>query len=262
MYKAFNIKLNDLVISNTPIQEYEAERKEYRDKLAKLVNSYDVIEADEIKKTLMPKGKYDVFISHSHKDLILAKKLASYLKTNLGLKCFIDSLYWGNIDDLLKELNKSHYDIVKQTYNHLKTEAACHHADIILASALTEMINACECVFFLNTDNSLPMRDDVLNEVETYSPWIFHEIYIASIIEKKRPIRGQMKFNESFRDTVPSEKQIAYKLDLSGMDILDFNNLELWSNTKKYYDSHGTIKHSLDVLYEILPIIKGMNNRY
>lgn len=55
----------------------DTKEREYIEELlkAKLINSNHKISADKIKQLITPAGDYDIFISHSHKDLELAKGL-------------------------------------------------------------------------------------------------------------------------------------------------------------------------------------------
>ena len=233
-------------------RQYENDKSISLQKLQKIINSRDIIQAWEIKKLLLPSKRYDIFISHSHKDLELAKGFANYLYLFFNVTCFIDSLYWGNIDELQNELNELHltYDGVtkKSYYDYEKTLQVAKHADMILASALTEMIDNCECVFFLNTDSSVIRGTEAISKNETYSPWIYHEVFTTTIIQKKQ----RSKFNESyqFRDNAIKQiPDISYGLDLSGMTVLREEDIFEWEikiNSNKD-------KHPLDVLYNLNP---------
>ena len=251
MYRAFNVALeSNKYLGYVNTRQYENDKSISLQKLQKIINSRDIIQAWEIKKLLLPSKRYDIFISHSHKDLELAKGFANYLYLFFNVTCFIDSLYWGNIDELQNELNELHltYDGVtkKSYYDYEKTLQVAKHADMILASALTEMIDNCECVFFLNTDNSVIRGTEAISKNETYSPWIYHEVFTTTIIQKKQ----RSKFNESyqFRDNAIKQiPDISYGLDLSGMTVLREEDIFEWEikiNSNKD-------KHPLDVLYNL-----------
>lgn len=253
MYRAFNVILNSneyLGYANT--QQYENDKSISLQNLRRIINSKDMLQASEIKKLLLPSKRYDIFISHSHKDLELAKGFANYLYLFFKMTCFIDSLYWGNIDDLQEELNAKHLytdnSNGKEYYDHQSTMEVAKHANMILASALTEMIDNCECVFFLNTDNSVIRGTEAISKNETYSPWIYHEVFTTTIIQKKQ----RSKFNESyqFRDNAIKQiPDISYGLDLSGMTVLREEDIFEWEikiNSNKD-------KHPLDVLYKLKP---------
>ena len=253
MYRAFNVTLeSNKYLGYANAQQYENDKSISLQNLRRIINSKDMLQAHEIKKLLLPSKRYDIFISHSHKDLELAKGFANYLYLFFNVTCFIDSLYWGNIDELQNELNELHltYDGVtkKSYYDYEKTLQVAKHADMILASALTEMIDNCECVFFLNTDSSVIRGTEAISKNETYSPWIYHEVFTTTIIQKKQ----RSKFNESyqFRDNAIKQiPDISYGLDLSGMTVLREEDIFEWEikiNSNKD-------KHPLDVLYNLNP---------
>ena len=253
MYRAFNVALeSNKYLGYVNTRQYENDKSISLQKLQKIINSRDIIQAWEIKKLLLPSKRYDIFISHSHKDLELAKGFANYLYLFFNVTCFIDSLYWGNIDELQNELNELHltYDGVtkKSYYDYEKTLQVAKHADMILASALTEMIDNCECVFFLNTDSSVIRGTEAISKNETYSPWIYHEVFTTTIIQKKQ----RSKFNESyqFRDNAIKQiPDISYGLDLSGMTVLREEDIFEW----KIKINSNKDKHPLDVLYNLNP---------
>jgi hypothetical protein len=54
---------------------------------------------------------------------------------------------------------------------------------MMLSTALSMMIDKAECLFFLNTPNSIQATEAI---DRTKSPWIYHEISISSLIRKRR----------------------------------------------------------------------------
>lgn len=256
MYRAFNVTIEKVSEWANYADKYGYNVLQfcYEDNLKQLINSSSKISADKIKELLMPVEHHDIFISHSHKDLELAKGLAGYLKKEFGLSCFIDSLYWGNIDELQEELNRlhKHKDATngKEYFDYQSTMEVAKHANMILASALTQMIDECECVFFLNTDNSVIRGSDAINGNETYSPWIYHEVFTTSIIRRRTPTERILNENFYIRDSAVSRlPQVFYNLDLTGMAKIDYFGILLWSMKSK----SNPDQFPLDVLYKIFP---------
>lgn len=266
MYRAFNVKIDENDITKKSNTYYDKKKSDYGNKLMKIINSQEELKAKEIKETLLPNNeKFDVFISHSHQDLELAKQFAMYLKDTYNLECFIDSMYWGNIDDFLSELNDKYSSLESgsngnKRYNHFKANNACKHCDMILSSALTDMIDNCEVVFFLNTENSIIAGKDAVNGDETYSPWIYHEIFTTSIIEKHLPSRIEALFEDVRNFSLRSDDEnlkIKYEIDLSNFPIIDKYILDKWIEPKVFLKQYfSKNEESLDELYKVLPVEK------
>lgn len=254
MYRAFNLQLeeNALKAYAADRTKYEYEKSNSKEVLAKLIASEDTVSASEIKNILFPQTQsFNIFLSHSHNDLDLALRVKEYLENELGLTVFIDSVYWDNINELQDILNEYHRNRVSGLFNHQKTMDVAVHANMILASALTEMIDRCECVFFLNTDNSVIKGEDVVEGNDaTYSPWIYHEIYTTTIIKTKinrdRVLLEHMDSKLMF--CVSSMPSIQYGLDLENMDLIDEEDLDIWLNVFLQKNRERDI-HALDVLY-------------
>lgn len=265
MYRAFNVKIDENDIPKKSNKDYDEKKSKYRTKLMKIIDSEKELKAKEIKTTLLPNNEnFDVFISHSHQDLELAKQFAIYLKNTYNLKCFIDSMYWGNIDIFLSALNYKYSvldgDNGNAIYDYSKVKNACKHCDIILSSALTDMIDNCEVVFFLNTENSIIAGKNAVKESETYSPWIYHEIFTTSIIEKHVPSRIEALFEDVRNFSLGSDDEnlkIKYEIDLSNFPIINKDILDRWRNSNEYSKPYLLQNgESLDKLYKILPVEK------
>ena len=253
MYEAFNVELKEKWATDkidVLKAHYDVEKKSYSEELKKLIDSSTTISADEIKKLLLPEQSFDVFISHSHADLDLALGLKFILKSKFNLNAFVDELYWGNIDTLQDELNKRHLhkENGMNLYDHNQTMQVAAHANMILASALTGMIDKCECVFFLNTENSVQSANDVLKGVNTRSPWIYHEVYTTTVIQRHYDRGTNKRFaavNESLKDSLMPT--IEYPLDISKMKPINDGIIREWFHKKTSMPN----AHSLDVLYSI-----------
>jgi hypothetical protein len=82
-----------------------------------------------------PDMKFDVFISHSHADVNKSiLPLASWFYKHLGLRCFIDSLYWQYTDDLLKKFDNYYaYKADNKTYDYKIRNYTTSHVHIMLS---------------------------------------------------------------------------------------------------------------------------------
>ena len=187
---------------------------------------------------------FDVFISHAHKDAYLATCLAGWLYENLGLKSFIDIHLWNGCDKLLDAMNGD-----KPTYDKVKENAS--HVYMMLNTALMQMIDNCECIFFLNTPNSISIDDG------THSPWIFSEIGMANMLEPNLPIRFQNdlvvnkdKETKNILECASKESYVKYELNLEKFEIINAINLKEWARSGLMGDE------AIDYLYEMYDVKK------
>ena len=76
-----------------------------------------LIDADNLMNACMPQvSEYDIFISHSHRDLEYAHRLADYILKRFGLRCFVDSDIWLNSE---KDIQKPFDRLYKNGSNFL-----------------------------------------------------------------------------------------------------------------------------------------------
>ncbi|EEC2208879.1 hypothetical protein DAP02_20115 [Salmonella enterica subsp. enterica serovar Enteritidis] len=163
-----------------------------------------------------PEINAHVFISHSHQDKEKAVALANFLYKRLGIKSFIDSEVWGYLDEAMLKLNKrfNAVDGEENTYIYGECNKLAGCLNLILSSALTKMIDSADSLFFINTANS------VHDGVKTKSPWIFTEILLSSMLEKKSHAdRLEHLKMESFEGIVGTEvrKGVSFSFPL-GME--------------------------------------------
>lgn len=155
-------------------------------------------------------GNFKVFLSHSSKDKNTVYKFASFLKQE-GINAFVDSMVWDNYKDLFNEFAKGCKEQEK-----LNIAA---HLHIILASSLTYMINACDCFIFLASENSIS------NGNYTFSPWIYHELLTASIIQKKEFLLKENVAREDFK--------VQYNIPfIENFELVNFSGILNWIKTK------------------------------
>lgn len=238
MYKGFNLKLDDISsLSND--SKYSDKLKDDKKKITKkfddLMLSDGYLDAEELIKEWFPKDEYHVFISHSHKDTERAECLANWLYENFKLKAFIDSHVWGYANILLKKLNDRFAIEDEKTYKYSPAISNAAHVHLMLSTALSEVIDKSECLFFINTENTLQniTLKDGSEEQRTASPWIMSELKTFSIIEKK--LSGNRDINERkmILESISEGAKFLYKTSKEHLSPLSVSDLKNWLNKCK-----------------------------
>ncbi|MDN3706287.1 hypothetical protein QW060_17145 [Myroides ceti] len=161
----------------------------------------------------------------------------------------------GNSKNLQKIIDEKYSKNLDEKYIYDKVLYASSHVHMMLNAALMQMIDACECIIFVNTPYSVKPRD-VVNKV--VSPWIYSKIGMTKLTRKKelKEYRVQPIF-ESDR-TFSDKLNIEYNLDTDHLTKLSINDLNNWKNnfTKfksllTYMNNALTDKRALDYLYEL-----------
>lgn len=254
MFSNFNLKLNNDYSYFVTNYYSEGLRLfgENKEKLEKSLEQYigddGSIAAQALLGDWFAQIPVDVFISHSHKDEKIAVSIAGWLYKEFKLTTFVDSCLWGYADDLLANINDK-YNVMERkdgttTYFHQKANYAASHVHMMLCTSLNKMIDNCESVFFLNTDNSII---NAQYSDETKSPWIYLEICLANTIQKHLPERYPIKHSETRFLFAHENKEliIKYPLDLKDFTTLTKNDLLNWASERKVKDE----EHPLDILY-------------
>lgn len=176
-----------------------------------------------------------------------------YLKT--GLVSFIDSEVWSYADDLLKEIDSTYtFNDETNLYDYDRRNVSTSYVHLMLNTALLNMIDRCECLFFLNTPNSFNVEEEIENT--TYSPWIYSELSMANSIEKKIPKRYE-ELNKSLREgreSVFSQLdsglglKIALQPSINNLIQCGYADINNWLEKCSFSDG----KENLDLLYESL----------
>ena len=215
-----------------------------------VIGESGVINGTKLQNDWFPQINCDVFISHSHRDEKVAIALAGWLYKTFGLTSFIDSCIWGYANDLLKDIDNEYCRNNNRSYNYNRRNYSTSHVHMMLNMALMQMIDKTECLFFLNTPNSICL-DDI--ETSTLSPWIYSEIGISQIIEKT--LKRKRTFTRRTTDSSIRESievpDFKYKLNLEHLAVINHSHLNNWAKcNKKKTDA-------LDYLYNhILPAPK------
>lgn len=161
MIKKFNLNqkiLNDsscYLNSNDSNLSYSSTEKEDIDSyIFDAVNG--VISAKTLTEKIFPEKEPHVFISHSHRDLGSAIKLANTLHDKYGIISFIDSQLWNHIDYALKEMHEKYCKIENSSaYDYKKSNNLLSHMHAILSMALMRVMDNADCVIFIESENSI-----------------------------------------------------------------------------------------------------------
>ena len=266
MFAGFNLEIDQHFFESQQksFQEYQTIGEEHlktqRRGIENALRQYikdDIIDGSKIQKDWFPEINADIFLSHSSKDSELVNAIAGWLNDTFNLKCFIDSNVWcyaGNISEMLnaKYSNKRPKgNGGGYLYDHKQCLKVSEHVNTMLNIALQKMIDKCECVFLINTENSISINSCLENTDITYSPWIYLELICSEIVRKK-PLylyRYNPELYHSINESHQSEAvhdslTISYNAPTQHLIKIDQNVLEKWH---KKFD----IKYSfpLDLLY-------------
>jgi hypothetical protein len=253
MYRGFNLKL-DLKkdedfgrLKRIGQRLYDDNWQQVRFSLSAFISNNNSLDGSAIQNSWFPQIEADIFISHSHRDLDTAIVFSAWLWETFKLKAFIDSCIWGNSTDLQREIDDEHCFIKSRgVYSYELRNHSTSHVHMMLSTALAMMIDKSECLFFLNTPNSIKSYEET---DKTESPWIYSEIATSQIVEKKEPLR---LVTESFSHLegggeIKKALTITHDLDLSHLTKIDFDNITRWERNKIKSE------HPLDTLYRLHP---------
>lgn len=268
MFKAFNFKeikefqenTSDFLRKNYRVigeDLYKRQARTISDSIDKyyIDNQKKILDGTHIMEEWFPQVKSHIFISHSHTDIDAIYELVGYLYAEYNIKAFVDAAVWGYADKLLQKIDDDHcYQNSTGTYNYPKRNITTSNVYLMLLNSLHSMIDNTECVFFIDTPNSVKSIPDQFDGA-TYSPWIFSELNIVEKIRIKKPFRPyELKFER--RDTafepVQESVQVIYDIEkqLSNLEPLSFNDLSRWEKIKET-SPHMTAERNLDRLYDI-----------
>ena len=117
---------------------------------------------------------------------------------------------------------------------------------MLLSTALSKMINNCECVIFLNTPHSIFSGDYIQGET-TDSPWIYSEIAMTSLIQK-RSLAGHRQLAKSIV-RADEALQVKYEVELDHLTKLTQTDVMRWKTAASSVTAKGT--DALDILYSM-----------
>ena len=246
---------------------YDEMTKKLKSNLTEAIIKQTVIDGTRLQEEWFPQdiGHFDVFISHSHRDLKLVKQFSFWLHKNLGLRCFVDSVFWKYSDKLLEKIDHEYsryYDKAarKYMYYYGKRNVTTSNVHCMLTMALMKMMECCELVIFIDSNNSIKYEND---SKKTSSPWIYEEIEMANMLPSKMPKRwidnpGMDVLNESelkmFTKAI-EDSSFFYDARIDRFSVLNSSIL------KRVKDSCGyeipIADNSLDELYRRLKTAQG-----
>lgn len=199
-----------------------------------------------------------IFISHSHDDIEEVKKFAYVIEQVFGVSCFIDSMVWENMTNVIKAFDNVYsLSTDGKSYSYKKCNYSSAHVHTMLATALLEMINDCECFLFIGSKNSTLNLNYFRDHSDaTLSPWIYEENtfvkYIKPIIPEWLLRKRERRYFSGGIGRINEDRKlnIAYKLDMSTFHpisaelLLDLHEERLLENDFLYglYDSSGALQ--------------------
>lgn len=248
VHKGYNLKVSEVDLNHYLQAGRQVHRKNTEavgHALASLKDSTGQLVAAKIAADWFPVIRAEAFISHSHKDADLAVALAGFLDQKFRIRSFVDFTVWGHCEELLRTVDDEYCKRENgNTYDYSKRNRSTAHVYMMVSVALSKMINSCECVFFLNTPEAITGRDYVEGN-STESPWIYSEIAMTSLIQKRTPYDHR---KGAFRTTAATEAlQVNYQVDLSHLTELSMKDLEDWVRASP--KSTGAL--ALDALYRL-----------
>lgn len=248
MYAAFDLSIDDSQIDlyESGLEAYIKYKNEINLVLERFILEEGIPNGSKMQGDWFPLIDADIFISHSHKDEKRAIALSNWLWRNFKIRAFVDSCVWGNANSLLKLIDDK-YCIHSNgvSYDYDKRNFSTSHVHMMLATSLSKMIDKTECLFFLNTNNSIK-ADSLISKTE--SPWIYHEISMTEIIRQLIPERlkeGKLRlYSTKYKNYVNESFRPEYELNLKHLTKIDMRVLDDW-NTQKF----ATAQKALDYLY-------------
>jgi len=256
MFRGFNLNLTSNNFTHFKARGeslYVADTAIIRETVESFADENGTLNASELQANWFPSIAADVFISHSHKDLDLALSLAGWLYEEFALTAFIDSCVWGYADDLLEILDGEYcLNTSGRTFNYKKRNYSTSHVHLMLSTALSMMMDDTECIFFLNTPNSITAEEVISAGTKTASPWIYFEIAMTKLLRQRgRAVQRDNSIRKALNEDASSGfPRMEYDANLTHLTKLNYLDLYLWKG--KIADLED--QHSLDVLYQLNPI--------
>ena len=206
------------VTSTQPLEKPRGLHRELR-RLVK--GESGIIDGEKLQNFVFPTDNYDIFISHSHDDLEIAKQFAAWLKEKYEYSVFLDSFVWNSADGLLQEIDNLYCKQRNGLYNYRKRNYSTAHIHTMLSMSIMEIIKNSSAGIFINSPHSINLRNlSNNNRAKTLSPWIYQEIMFMRQFANKTP-STRMFSCENLNEGL----QIARTVDLSDFTPLTARDL-------------------------------------
>lgn len=195
----------------TSTQPLEKPRGLHRELCRLVKGESGIIDGEKLQNFVFPTDNYDIFISHSHDDLEIAKQFAAWLKEKYDYSVFLDSFVWNSADGLLQEIDNLYCKQRNGLYNYRKRNYSTAHIHTMLSMSIMEIIKNSSAGIFINSPHSINLRNlSNNNRAKTLSPWIYQEIMFMRQFANKTP-STRMFSCENLNEGL----QIARTVDLS-----------------------------------------------
>ncbi|WP_025798010.1 toll/interleukin-1 receptor domain-containing protein [Hoylesella saccharolytica] len=170
-----------------------------------------IIDGERLRNFVFPTDNYDVFISHSHNDLEIAKLFAAWLKEKYGLSVFLDSFVWSSADGLLREIDNQYCQQRNGLYSYHRRNYSTAHVHTMLSMSILEIIKNSSAGIFINSLHSIALHNlSNNNRAKTLSPWIYQEIMFMRLFADKKASTRMFSL-ENLNESL----QITHMVDLS-----------------------------------------------
>ena len=224
--KLYKVTMNVVgeVLDTSPITSTQPlERpRELHSELRRLVKGErGIIDGERLQNFVFPTNNYDVFISHSHNDLEIAKRFATWLKEKYGYNVFLDSFVWNSADGLLRDIDNLYCKQRNGLYNYHKRNYSTAHIHTMLSMSIMEIIKRSKVGILIDSHHSINLeRLRNSNQAKTLSPWIFQEIMLMRQFANSES-STRMFSSENLNESL----QMAHTVDLSDFTPLTARDL-------------------------------------
>lgn len=236
MYKRYKLEnTKDLASLVKEYYDYgdriiKSQERDIKKSLEEYINQRGYINMSDISNEWFPLVNCDVFLSHSHKDLDIVKGLIGFFKKRFDIDVFVDSCIWGYCNDLIREIDDKYCRKENLYFDYDKRNYSTAHVHMMLSSSLNKMIDKSECIIFLESINSLDVKEIIENG--TSSPWIYSELIATKLIQIKVPERLLEEKRELFKHSINMSESFKpmYRGEVSHLKELTVKCLDFVAN--------------------------------